>query len=257
MNVPAKRNLPNIDELYADVELAAKQNELNRLLNCEPKKEWVQEHPFAKGVKYIPIGVVEYLLTSIFLKWRAEIKETKIIANSVQVTVRLHVQDPLTGEWDWQDGVGAAPIQTAKGAAATDFTQVLTDAVVKATPAAKSYAIKDAAECFGRIFGKDLNRKDTLAYTGIDGRLAKDKIQATPDMVFYLKGLLYNSTLGHDDVDLIAEKFETGITLEEYEAIKNNLLSHQKNPLVDLREGRNMSMKDLNQAVRQRTEMED
>lgn len=33
-----------------------------------------------------------------------------------------------------------------------------------AVPAAKSYAIKDAAEMFGKIFGKDLNRKDEISY---------------------------------------------------------------------------------------------
>ncbi len=60
------------------------------------------------------------------------------------------------------DGIGASPIQTAKGSAATDFTQVNTSAVQMAAPAAESYALKDAAEKLGRIFGKDINRKDTI-----------------------------------------------------------------------------------------------
>lgn len=159
-----KRPLPKIDDLYNDVELASKQNDLNRLLNCQPKQEWIRDHPFAKNVRYLPIAIVEYLLTSIFIKWRVEVKSTQVIANAVQVTVRLHVQDPISGEWDWQDGIGAAPIQTKKDAAATDFSQVLTDAVMKAAPAAESYAIKDAAEKFGKIFGKDLNRTEFINY---------------------------------------------------------------------------------------------
>jgi hypothetical protein len=101
-------------------------------------------------------------LTSIFQQWRFEIKQVLVIANSVTVVGTLHVQDPTTGDWMQQDGIGAAPIQTAKGAAATDFTQVNTAAVQMAAPAAESYAIKDAAEKFGKIFGKDINRKDVL-----------------------------------------------------------------------------------------------
>jgi hypothetical protein len=81
-----------------------------------------------------------------------------VIANSVVVTGRLHVLDPISSEWDFQDGIGAAPISTKQGAAATDFSNVLTLSVQQAAPAAESFAMKDAAEKFGRIFGKDLNR---------------------------------------------------------------------------------------------------
>jgi hypothetical protein len=38
---------------------------------------------------------------------------------------------------------------------------------MKSVPAAESYAVKDAAEKIGRIFGKDLNRKDLLTYDSI------------------------------------------------------------------------------------------
>lgn len=161
----AQRTLPQLEELYNDVELAGKFNDLNKLLNCQPKPEWVKQNPFANNSNYLPVGIIEYLLTSIFIKWRVEVKELSVMANSVVVTVRLHVLDPVTGEWDWQDGVGASPIQTAKGAAATDFSKVNTAAVQMAAPAAETYAFKDAAEKFGRLFGKDLNRKDQINYT--------------------------------------------------------------------------------------------
>lgn len=160
--VKQKKDLPQINDLYDDVEQAAKKNDLNILLNQPPKPEWIKKNQFANNTNYLPIEKVEYLLTAIYQKWRAEIKEVLVIANSVTVTVRLHVQDPVTMEWDWQDGIGASPIQTEKGASATDFTKVNTSAVQMAAPAAESYAIKDAAEKFGKIFGKDLNRKDVV-----------------------------------------------------------------------------------------------
>ncbi len=158
----AKRALPKLDDLYTDVEVSAKNTELNILVNQEPRPAWLKKNTFANNTTYIPIQTIEYLLTSIYLKWKVEIKAVQVIANSVVVTIRLHLQDPITGEWDWQEGVGAAPIQTAKGASATDFTQVNTSAVQMAAPAAESYAIKDAAEKLGKLFGKDLNRKDVI-----------------------------------------------------------------------------------------------
>lgn len=172
MKQPEKRPLPKLEELYQDVELASKFNDLNKLLNHEPKKEWLKVNKFANNSTYLPIGIIEYLLTSIFIKWRVEVKEISVMANSVVCCVRLHVLDPITGEWDWQDGVGASPIQTKSGASATDFSQVNTAAVQMAAPAAESYAFKDAAEKFGRLFGKDLNRTDMINYeTMLAGKL--------------------------------------------------------------------------------------
>lgn len=158
------RPLPKIEDLYSDLETASKQNELNRLLNCNPKQEWIKVNKFANNSNYIPVGIVEYLLTSIFTKWRVEVKQIQVIANSVVATVRLYVLDPITGDWDWQDGVGASPIQTKKDAAATDFSQVTTAAVQMAAPAAETYAFKDAAEKLGKIFGKDMNRESQADY---------------------------------------------------------------------------------------------
>ena len=157
-----KAKLPELAALYGDLETAAKNNDLNILLNQPPKDSWIKQNKFANNTNYIPIEKIEYLLTSIYQKWKVEVKEIQVIANSVVVTVRLHVKDPISGEWDWQDGIGASPIQTEKGAAATDFTKVNTSAVQMAAPAAESYAVKDAAEKLGKLFGKDINRKDVI-----------------------------------------------------------------------------------------------
>ena len=182
-----QRALPAIADLYLDVEASAKNNELNILLNQEPPASWVKENKFANNTRYIPIEKVEYLLTSIFIQWRVEIKQTQVIANSVAVCVRLHVLNPVTGEWDWQDGVGASPIQTDSGASATDFSKVKAAAVQMAYPAAESYAVKDAAEKLGKLFGKDLNRRDVVDITpklektreALEGRLKELKAITT------------------------------------------------------------------------------
>jgi len=143
------------------------------LLNQEPKKTWIKTHPFAKGVKYLPIQRVEYLLSAIYGNWSVEVREYKMIANSVCVSVRLFIRNPVTQLDEWMDGLGAAPLQTEKGSGAIEWDKVKNDAVMKALPAAESYAIKDAAEKLGKIFGKDLNRADQIGYDSLLGKFDK------------------------------------------------------------------------------------
>lgn len=166
-NLPVKRIIPKISELYSDKEMVIKDTELAIVLNSEPLKDWVKEHPINKKLKYIPIEIIEYLLTRIFGRWKVEIKESKVLANSVVVTIRLHYIDPISNDWEWQDGIGAMAIQTKAGTGAMDAESTLKDAVMKAAPAAESYAIKDAAEKLGKLFGKDLNRKDAIGYESL------------------------------------------------------------------------------------------
>lgn len=179
--IPAKP-IPKIEDLIQDKDMAQKQNELNILLNQSPPNHWLKQHPFIKveiqnpagtgkikvPLSYLPIQRIEWLLTSIFMAWEIEVKEVKQIANAVVVVVRLKYQSPLDGEWMYQDGVGAMDIQTESGATAAEFTKILPAAAVqKAAPGAESYAVKDAAEKIGRLFGKDLARADQIGYDNL------------------------------------------------------------------------------------------
>lgn len=163
-----------LGELHFDVALAKEREGLTKILSMTPPKNWIKQHPLvtkklADGTKvpadYLPIERVEDLLRKIFQRFRIEVKESKIIANALSVTVRVHYLDPVTGEWDYQDGVGATDIQTDQGKAAMDFMFTKSGAVQKALPAAKSYAVKDAVEVLGKIFGGSLNRADDIAFS--------------------------------------------------------------------------------------------
>ncbi len=134
-------------------------------INQDPPKQWVKEHPYAKGVKYIPIDKVELMLDKIFQVWHVEILDTGQLLNSIFVNVRVHYKHPITGEMEHQDGTGAMAIQVDKGKNASDLGAIKSNAIMLALPSAKSYAIKDAVEHIGKIFGRDLNRKDTIAFT--------------------------------------------------------------------------------------------
>lgn len=134
------------------------------LMNQQPKDEWVKVHPFIRGYKYLPIERVEFLLKNIFKRYRIEITGQGHSFNGVWVTVRVHYQHPITGEWDYHDGIGAAQLQTKQGASPADLANINNGALAMAYPMAKTIAIKDACDHFGRLFGSDLNRKDVIDY---------------------------------------------------------------------------------------------
>lgn len=185
------RLLPTIEQLYAhdDIQKIINAATFQMIVNQPPKPEWLRDHPTAKTeievvennvkvkkrvpIKYLPIERVEWLLINVVMRYRVEIKEIKQIANSVTLTVRLHYWDPVFGEWTYSDGVGSAPLQTDQGASATDWSKIKANSVQIGAPAAKSYAIKDAAEQIGKLFGKDLNRKENLSLDYLPDKYAK------------------------------------------------------------------------------------
>jgi len=79
--------------------------EMLKFFNYSPNPGWIKDHPAGKGMKYIPIGIIETLLQRTFGVVRIEVKDYKHIANSVTVCVRIHYKSPVTGEWDFQDGL--------------------------------------------------------------------------------------------------------------------------------------------------------
>ena len=153
-----------LSEIEQNPELRKNQENLKLILNTNPSEKWTKKHPFAKNVNYIPIERIEWLLDTLFIQWRVEVINYSQLFNSVSCHVRLHYLNPISGSWEFHDGLGAVGIQTDKGASAADLGAIKQDSVMKALPAAKSYAIKDATEHLGKIFGRDINRADQVVY---------------------------------------------------------------------------------------------
>ena len=170
-------NLPKIQDLYNDRGLAKAQDTFVTLMNQPPKAEWIKEHPYIKTeaivngykqkvpYKYLPIERVEFLLKTIFKQYRIEVTGQGTAFNGVWVTVRVHYKDPISGEWLFHDGIGAQQLQTKAGTSATDLANINNGALSMAFPLAKTLAIKDACDHFGKLFGSDLNRKDEIGYS--------------------------------------------------------------------------------------------
>jgi hypothetical protein len=159
------KNLPTLADLTGDVELAFKNDQLNLLLNQQPPAKWVKTHPFIKGYQYLPIDKIELLLKKIFKEYRIEITGQGTAFNGVWVTVRVHYVSPVSGEWSYHDGIGAAQLQTKSGSSPAELQNINNGALQMAFPIAKTVAIKDACDMFGNLFGANLNRKDVVEYS--------------------------------------------------------------------------------------------
>jgi hypothetical protein len=207
-------NLPKIQDLYTDKVATVKADQFMALMNNEPKKEWVKEHPFIRGYKYLPIERVEFLLKTIFKRYRIEITGQGQSFNGVWVTVRVHYVHPLTGEWDYHDGIGASQLQTAKGTSPADLNNINNGALSMAFPMAKTIAIKDAADHFGKLFGADLNRKDVINYS--------------PDLT------LIPMDKNHLNWDKVVEAIKSGQATIEQVKTKYQLTQEAENELTNL-----------------------
>lgn len=197
-----KVTLPTLAELYSDnIEVAFKKDQLNLLANTEPKQDWVKTNTYANNAKYIPIGIVETLLQKLFKEFKVEVLREGVMFNSVYVTVRLHYLHPVSNEWSYHDGVGAVQLQTKKGFSPAELQNINNNAVMMALPMAKSYALKDAAEHIGKIFGRDLNRKDVLEYT-MDNSIQKAKEDRVAERA--LKMIESARTL--DDINILLQE---------------------------------------------------
>lgn len=209
------KKLPTITDLMEGNEVT--ENELTFLLNQPPPAKFVQEHPTIKiknkegqfvPLKFIPRENIEYMITRIYGHWWLEIKSIQLIANSPVVIVRLYVKNPLTKEIEWQDGIGGSPIQTDAGKGAVDFMAMKSAGVMMAAPAAETYAFKDAAEKFGKIFGKDLNVREQLDYSNVLKQSPEEKQQQEEEK--RLKIHLTNMRAkGYDDIDVILIEIPT------------------------------------------------
>lgn len=212
---------PTIAELSENLETAAKNDILNIALNQEPPVSWIKSHPLInvkigeKGgqaifepLKYIPIDKQRLLGRRFFGIVEEEILREGVMFQSVYVAVRLNYRHPITGEKLFMDGIGAVGVQTDKGASAADLSKIKSDAIMKALPAAKSYALKNAFDSIGRIFG---------------GEIQKNAIQFTEGTTMYAKSF-FDAPNIEDLTELFELKKEalTGQDLENAQRIIDN-----------------------------------
>lgn len=190
--INSDHKLPSLAEIHSSDEVAFAHNELLKLLNKPCYEPWVKEHPIVKikvnghmsPLRYLPIDKVRFLLTRIFgLFWNDEIIHYSTELNSAVVHVRLHYCLPGTDVWMYKDGIGAVGLQTDKGASASDLSLIKSDAFMKAMPSASSFALSNAAEKLGSLFGSLLNKSDAVMYMGLNNITTQKEAPAPPPQV--------------------------------------------------------------------------
>jgi len=160
-----EKQLPVIQELYANPALALAQDQVSVILNQPPPQNWIKKHPYIDNYLYLPIDKTEFLLRKLFKKSRIEILREGTAFNGVYVVVRVWYQDIISGEMEYHDGIGSIHLQVKKGSSPADLANINNGALSMAFGTAKSIAIKDACDHLGKIFGADLNRKDTIGFS--------------------------------------------------------------------------------------------
>lgn len=151
-----------------------------QLVNKPFPADWLKDVSVGGGrqIKYAPIYRLEFLATRLFGAFkRREILAEGIILNSVFARVRFHYRIPGTDIWLYEDGAGAAPIQVdskedpnnqqSRKVRASELTFLKSTAVQQAYPSAASYALSNAMERIGELFGKNLNKPDAERFAGV------------------------------------------------------------------------------------------
>jgi hypothetical protein len=184
----------NYSDLLRAPEEAYKHDPQKLLCAMPPHNSWIKKNRFANNAEYLPVDKIEYLLDCLFGQWKVEVLSATDNGTNCTVTIRLHFEKP-DGQWSFHDGVASEPFKrdSISPAEKATFDQLLLlvestpdlskraqvlqtyydlkrsrpikdDAVKGAYQIAKSYAIRDAADHLGKLFGRDLNRKDTVEF---------------------------------------------------------------------------------------------
>lgn len=131
-----------------------------RKLNVEPDPREFQKTPDGQA-QYLPVSFVEMTLDEIFHgQWELTDIQTQQIFNEVVGNGILTVYHPVTGRPIRRAGFGAVVITQDKGAAIADFNITKKKNALDLTyPKLKAEILKNAASSLGKVFGRDINRK--------------------------------------------------------------------------------------------------
>ena len=156
-------------------ELKKNQDNLKDYLNKAPHPQTVAVNKFANNSKYVPIGIVQYLLDKMFLSWSWKINKAEPVMNGFFVSGTLACRT-YTGDVIKMDGIGAVEFQLSKSADGSKQTltpdTLNSKAIERDVPKAEAEAFKSAAKKLGRMFGRGLNRKvGNLAFQADDNIL--------------------------------------------------------------------------------------
>ena len=159
----------------ADINIDALQKFQARL-NAEPPEESTESTPDKKA-KTVVISHIEMTLDEMFFgQWKTEGFRWQTIANEVQGTLELVVVHPVTGYEIRRTGAASVVITVdrvpdqikddpqLRNQWALSPSNKKPNALDMAFPKLKAECLKNAAQSLGKVFGRDLNRKNKDTY---------------------------------------------------------------------------------------------
>lgn len=143
-----------------------------KVLNSQPPNESIFKTPDGKADD-LPISYVEMTLDELFFgQWSVKNFTSKVIANEVVGELELEVLHPVTNTWITRTGSAAIQIMVDKAPQnltgqdrnswALNPQNKKPNALDMAYPKLKAECVKNAAKSLGKIFGRDLNRKEKV-----------------------------------------------------------------------------------------------
>jgi hypothetical protein len=147
-----------------------------QMLNAAPDKEGIEKTPDGKAVTLVVSHVETTLDEMFFGHWRTENFKWERMANEVVGSLDLVVIHPITGYELRRTGaasivimvdkvpshIAADPIERNRWALNADNKKP--NALDLAFPKLKTECLKNAAVSFGKLLGRDLNRKNVDVY---------------------------------------------------------------------------------------------
>lgn len=139
------------------------QNFVKRL-NKEPNEAELGRTPDGKA-RTVPISFVEMTLDEYFFGlWETSGFQWAVVANEVVGSIELTITHPVTGQKYRRTGAASIVIMVDKGANALDINAKKSNALDMGFPKLKAECVKNAAQSLGKLFGRDLNRKQADVY---------------------------------------------------------------------------------------------
>lgn len=167
----------NNQQLTKEDQLRIQIQNFQEKLNREPDPREFQPTPDGKA-RTLPISFVEMTLDELFFgQWETTEPKFQQVFNEVIGTVELTVWHPITGRKITRSGWASVVITQDKDAAVMDFNLTKKkNALDLAFPKLGAEAVKNAARSLGKIFGRDINRKEVDVF--------KPALKTLPDEAF-------------------------------------------------------------------------
>ena len=142
-----------------DTGLEKKLEAFQKMLNKQPPNDAIKEH---RQVKYLPISYHESTMDRLFFGlWSSEVVQSIRELNEITCVVKVTYTHPVTGRDYCKTGVASVQIMQESNTKITDFAMhKKPNALQTCLPKARAEAFKNATQQIGKIFGRDLGRKN-------------------------------------------------------------------------------------------------